>query len=258
MAHSPTPAVIFDLDGTLVDSEPHYYEAGRLVLARHGVADFTWREHQEFVGISTRETLATLRLRHRLAAPVEQLLREKNEIYLDLARGGTAVFPGMRTLLERLHEAGHPLIVASGSSLSAIEAVLRGTGLLPLLPRFVSAEEVGRGKPAPDVFEEAARRLDVRPARCAAVEDAVPGVQAARSAGMRRIVVPYTAQGPGADGSDAAAPESGAPGGPAEGAVPGGRAPGGGVRESFQELVFPGGQPEFDPDRAYEWLLRQD
>ncbi|MCK1797753.1 HAD family phosphatase [Streptomyces sp. XM4193] len=253
MAHSPTPAVIFDLDGTLVDSEPHYYEAGRLLLARHGVADFTWREHLEFVGIGTRETLATLRRRHRLAAPVDQLLREKNEIYLDLARRGTAVFPGMRTLLERLHEAGHPLIVASGSSAGAIEAVLGGTGLLPLLPRFVSAEEVGRGKPAPDVFVEAARRLGVRPTRCAVVEDAVPGVQAARSAGMRRIVVPYAAPDRlEADTPDAAAHEGGVPGGPAEG-----RAPGSGVRESFEELVFPGGQREFDPDRAYGWLLRE-
>lgn len=226
MAHSPTPAVIFDLDGTLVDSEPNYYEAGRQVLAQHGAPGFSWPEHQEFIGIGTRETLRTLRERYALTAPVEQLLREKNEAYLRLARRGTQVFPRMRTLVELLHDQGHPLIVASGSSLSAIEAVLDGTGLLSLLPDFVSAEEVAHGKPAPDVFLEAASRLGLPPHACAVVEDAAPGVLAARRAGMRRVFVPY------GDAGDA------------------------GAEDTAEELVFAGGQRDFDARAAYDWLRK--
>lgn len=217
-------AVVFDLDGTLVDSEPLYYEAGRRTLAAHGVNGFTWEEHTRFIGIGTRETLATLRAEHGIAAPVEQLLAEKNHHYLELARGGTEVFPGMRAFVERLHAAGHPLAVASGSSRQAIEAVLTGTGLAALLPVFVSAEEVGRGKPEPDVFVEAARRLGVAPQRCVVVEDAPPGAEAARRAGMRCIAVPYVA-GTVGDPSFASA-----------------------------GLLFPGGQPAFDADVAYDWV----
>ncbi|GAB2825195.1 HAD family hydrolase [Streptomyces daliensis] len=228
MNHSPSrtvlPAVIFDLDGTLVDSEPNYYEAGRRVLARHGVNGFTWEDHTRFIGIGTRETLATLREEHGIDAPVDTLLAEKNHAYLELARAGTEVFPGMRELVGLLHTAGHPMAVASGSSRAAIEAVLAGTGLDALLTVHVSAEEVGRGKPEPDVFLEAARRLGARPADCVTLEDAPPGAEAARRAGMRCVAVPY-------------------------------------VRDTVDDpafasagLLFPGGQGEFDARRAYDWI----
>lgn len=188
---SNSPAVIFDLDGTLVDSEPNYYEAGRRLLARHGVPDYTWEQHTRFIGISTRETLEILRAEYGLTVPVEELLDSKNRIYLELARTATEPFPEMRRFVEMLHAAGHPMAVASGSSRAAIEAILAATGLEPLLPVIVSAEEVGRGKPEPDVFLEAARRLGFDPADCVVVEDAPPGAEAAHRAGMRCVVVPY-------------------------------------------------------------------
>lgn len=224
---TPRPAVIFDLDGTLVDSEPHYHEAGRQVLARHGVPDFSWEEHTRFIGVGTRETLAELRRAHRIDAPVEQLLAEKNEAYLALARRSMPVFEQMAALVELLHTAGHPLIVASGSSRLTIEAVLTGTGLSTLLPRWVSAEEVPHGKPAPDVFLEAARRLGAEPASCVVVEDAPAGAEAARRAGMRCIAVPYV---PDTADDPAFAAAS---------------------------LRFPGGQRTFDAHTAYDWLRRQ-
>ncbi|MGW2579971.1 HAD family hydrolase [Streptomyces virginiae] len=145
-------SVIFDLDGTLVDSEPNYYESGRRTLERHGVPDFTWEQHSRFIGIGTRETLEILRDRYGIRAPVEQLLAEQNAAYLELARTRTEVFPQMRGFVERLHGEGVAMAVASGSSLEAIDAVLSGTGLDALLTTTVSAEEVARGKPAPDVF----------------------------------------------------------------------------------------------------------
>ncbi|GHJ25722.1 MULTISPECIES: HAD family hydrolase [Streptomyces] len=218
------PAVIFDLDGTLVDSEPLYYQAGRRTLERYGITGFTWEEHTEFIGIGTRETLETLRGRYGIDAPVEELLAVKNRHYLELA-AATEAFPAMRALVERLSAAGHPLAVASGSSRSAIASALKATGLEALLPVQVSAEDVGRGKPEPDVFLAAARLLAVDPAECVVIEDAGPGVEAARRAGMRCIAVPYAA-GPSPDGGAFAS----------------------------AGLLFPGGQPEFDARRAYEWI----
>lgn len=158
-------SVIFDLDGTLVDSEPNYYESGRRTLERHGVPDFTWEQHSRFIGIGTLETLGILRERYAIRTPVEQLLAEQNAAYLELARTRTEVFPQMRKLVERLHTEGTAMAVASGSSLEAIDAVLAGTGLDALLTTVVSAEEVAHGKPAPDVFLEAAHAAGRRARR---------------------------------------------------------------------------------------------
>lgn len=222
-ATGPT-AVVFDLDGTLVDSEPNYYEAGRRVLDRHGVPDFTWEDHAGFLGVGTRETLRTLRARYGLAAPVAELLAEKNAEYVRLARAATEAYPQMRKLAEMVYAAGCPTAVASGSSRAAIEAVLPAAGLDGLFTTLVSAEEVARGKPEPDVFLAAARRLGVRPADCTVVEDAPPGWEAARRAGMRCVAVPYL-------------PEQ------ADEAVAAGAG-----------LVFRGGQREFSAERAFAWI----
>ncbi|MFH9012160.1 HAD family hydrolase [Streptomyces sp. NPDC017943] len=218
-------SVIFDLDGTLVDSEPNYYEAGRQTLAAHGVPDFTWADHERYVGISTQETVADWKERYALPATVEELLAAKNRRYLDLARGATRVFPEMRAFVDLLAAEDVPMAVASGSSPEAIAAVLTGTGLDAQLHTVVSADEVAHGKPAPDVFLEAARRLGASAADCVVVEDAAPGAAAAHAAGMRCIAVPYVP-------AQAAAPEFATAG-----------------------LLMRGGQREFTARGAYGWLV---
>ncbi|MDF9873913.1 HAD family phosphatase [Streptomyces sp. NPDC047804] len=220
----PVPPVLFDLDGTLVDSEPNYYEAGRRLLARHGVRDFSWEDHSRFIGIGTRETLTVLREEYRIEAPVDELLAGKNALYLELAGASTAAFPEMRALVERLHGCGVPMAVASGSSRAAIAATLAVTGLDAYLPLYVSAEEVAHGKPEPDVFLEAARRLGVAPDTCVVLEDAVPGVLAAHAAGMRCVAIP--------EPEAAADPEV----------------------FGEAELLFPGGQAEFTATAMFDWL----
>ncbi|WP_449352853.1 HAD family hydrolase [Streptomyces shaanxiensis] len=219
-------AVIFDLDGTLVDSEPNYYEAGRQVLAEHGVPDFSWADHERYVGISTQETVARWKARYGLRASVPELLAAKNRRYLELARGGTRVYPEMRKFVELLAGEGVPMSVASGSSPEAIEAILAGTGLDVHLRTTVSADEVAHGKPAPDVFLEAARRLGAVPADCVVLEDAAPGAAAAHAAGMRCIAIPYVA-------AQADAPEF-----------------------ARAALLLRGGQEEFTARAAFEWLGR--
>lgn len=183
-------SVIFDLDGTLVDSEPNYYEASRELLAEHGVA-YTWADNERYVGIGTQETLATWKDRYGIGVPVAELLAELDRRYLALARADTHVFPEMRKFVERLHGAGVPMAVASGSSRPAIEAILSGTGLDAFLTTVVSADEVDHGKPAPDVFLAAAELLGADPADCVVLEDAAPGAAAAHAAGMRCIAIPY-------------------------------------------------------------------
>lgn len=158
-------SVVFDLDGTLVDSEPNYYEAGRQTLAEHGVPDFTWTDHERYVGISTRETVTRWKSLYGLRASVPELLADKNRRYLELARTGTRVYPEMRKFVELLAGEGVPMAVASGSSPEAIGAILAGTGLDAYLRTTVSADEVAHGKPAPDVFLEAARSAGRRPGR---------------------------------------------------------------------------------------------
>ncbi|MER7759340.1 HAD family phosphatase [Streptomyces sp. NPDC097619] len=217
-------SVIFDLDGTLVDSEPNYYASGRRTLEAHGVSGFTWEDHAAFIGIGTLETLEVLRERYGIDAPVERLLEQQNDAYLELARTRTEVYPEMRALVERLRAEGVPMAVASGSSLAAIEAVLAGTGLDALIPTVVSAEEVPRGKPAPDVFLEAARQLGVEPADCVVFEDAAPGVLAAEAAGMACVAVPHSPEA-AADPAFARA-----------------------------SLLYPEGQAGFTAAAAYAWL----
>jgi HAD superfamily hydrolase (TIGR01509 family) len=219
-------AVIFDLDGTLVDSEPNYYEAGRQTLAEHGVPDFTWTDHERYVGISTQETVTRWKSLYGLRASVPELLADKNRRYLELARSATRAYPEMRKFVELLAGEGVPMAVASGSSPEAIDAILAGTGLDAYLRTTVSADEVAHGKPAPDVFLEAARRLGADPADCVVLEDAAPGAAAAHAAGMRCIAIPYVA-------AQADAPEFTRAG-----------------------LLLRGGQEEFTARAAHDWLVR--
>ncbi|MGI5373545.1 HAD family hydrolase [Streptomyces sp. CA-251387] len=226
MSNLGSISVIFDLDGTLVDSEPNYYEASRELLARHGAPGFTWQDNEQYVGIGTWETLGRWQERYGIATPRAELLEELNRRYLELARVATPVYPEMRKFVELLATDGVPMAVASGSSPEAITAILSGTGLDAHLRTVVSADEVEHGKPAPDVFLEAARRLGVAPGDCVVVEDAAPGAAAAHAAGMRCIAIPYVA-------AQADAPEFTTAG-----------------------LHLRGGQGEFTARTAYDWLCR--
>jgi HAD superfamily hydrolase (TIGR01509 family) len=181
-------AVVFDLDGILVDSEQVWDAARRDVVAEHGGA---WRDEatRDMLGMSAPEwsRYVVERLGVDLTpedvnrAVVEALLREYDE-HLPL-------LPGAREAVERM-AARWPLGLASSSNRPVIDLVLDRMGVTGSFEATVSSEEVGRGKPAPDVYMEAARRLTVDPAACAAIEDSENGIRSAHAAGMRVVAIP--------------------------------------------------------------------
>lgn len=183
MAHAP--ALIWDCDGVLVDSEKLSCSAWLPVLARRGIRA-RLEEIEAFIGRSDGAVLE--HFRQRTGQPLDgSILDERQEEYFRLARAGLATFPGLPPLLADLTSRGVPMAVASSGRLDKIRFSLERTGLAGFFAILCSATEVDRGKPAPDLFLLAARRLGVAPADCAVVEDSVPGLQAAVGAGMRPL-----------------------------------------------------------------------
>ncbi len=187
-------AVIFDLDGTLIDSEPNYQEADVELVRRYG-GEMSPEEHDAYVGIGSRTFLEAVREKWGIEADLEEMLAEKDRLYMELARERTEVFPEMDRLVRRLKEEGTPLAVASGSSREVIRELTELTGIRGFFDELVSAEEVDRGKPAPDVFLVRTPRLETAPEACTRLEDSRYGVLAARAAGMACAAVPGTTAG---------------------------------------------------------------
>ncbi|HYQ74262.1 HAD family phosphatase [Cellulomonas sp.] len=181
-------AVLWDLDGVLADTEALLLEAERDAFAAYG-AEVTTEFKRSFVGRGGTRVLAAMAEALGVDADLDDLARRKLDGYarrLPFLQG----FPQTRAMVRQLDAAGVPQAVASGSPAEAIRAALHLVGLADVLTTVVSADEVAAGKPAPDAFLEAARRLGVAPAGCVVVEDAVPGVLAAAAAGMRCVAIP--------------------------------------------------------------------
>jgi HAD superfamily hydrolase (TIGR01509 family) len=181
-------AIVFDLDGVVVDSE-HVWDEVREALARERGGRWHERAQADMMGMSSTEW-------SRYMHDVIGLPEPPDEINAEVVRRMEAryeqelpLIAGAVEAVERL--AGRfRLAVASSSNRPLIDAVLSASGLARFFEATVSSEEVPRGKPAPDVYLEAARRLGVEPAQCAAVEDSGNGIRAAQAAGMRVVAIP--------------------------------------------------------------------
>ena len=181
-------AVIFDMDGVLVDSEPLHQESTRRVLAECGVVDRV--DDPTFVGLTDVEIFTIFRARHRFEPDPVTLSRRFIAMASALMREDARPLPGVPDVLHALRAAGYRLALASSSTPEVIAATLEALDIRALFEHVVSAADIGRGKPAPDVFLEAARRLGVAPSACLVVEDSRNGILAARAAGMRRVAIP--------------------------------------------------------------------
>ena len=181
-------AVVFDLDGVLLDSEQVWDEI-REQLVRERGGTWTDTAQRDMMGMSSPEWSRYMHDRLGLAEPPDEINAEVvRRLQARYARD-LPLLPGAVDSVRRL--AGEwPLGLATSSNRPVIETVLDAAELRPFFAATVSSEEVARGKPAPDVYLEAARRLGVEPAHCAAIEDSQNGIRSARTAGMRVIAIP--------------------------------------------------------------------
>ncbi|OHD12055.1 MAG: hydrolase [Spirochaetes bacterium GWD1_27_9] len=216
-------AVIFDLDGTLIDSEDNYYEADKILLSRYGI-DFTQEDKKQYIGTGNLEMMKRIKLRYNINETAETLLEKKNSLYLNLAKNNTKVFSEMKEFLNLLKDNNYPLAVASGSSPIILEELLTSLDLKKYFDIIVSAEEVKKGKPAPDIFLETANRLNIEPHNCCVIEDSQYGVEAAKKAFMYCIAIPYLTEKPLADSF------------------------------TLADLIFEDGMKQFLAKKAFDWV----
>jgi len=181
-------AVVFDLDGVLLDSEQVWDEVREQLVKERGGR---WRDqaHTEMMGMSSVEWSRYMHDELGVSDPPEEISKEVVRRLAEVYRERLPLIEGAVEAVERL--AAHwPLGLASSSNRELIDLVLELSGLARFFHVTVSSEEVQRGKPAPDVYLEAARGLGVPPENCAAVEDSRNGIRAAKAAGMRVIAIP--------------------------------------------------------------------
>ena len=190
-------AVVFDMDGVIVDSE-QVWDDVRERLARERGGRWHDRAQADMMGMSSLEWSRYMHDVIGLRESPEEINAEVVRRMLERYRSQLPLIDGAVEAVRRL-AAELPLAVASSSNRPLIEAVLETAGIADAFAVTVSSEEVERGKPAPDVYLEAARRLGVPPERCAAVEDSSNGLRAAHAAGMRVLALPNAHYPPAAD-----------------------------------------------------------
>ena len=186
----PVQAILFDLDGLMVDSEPHSLASWQAVMARRGVT----LEPSVLDGILGQRLIETARLfveRYNLSDAPEQLSQEKESYQIAYLNGQVKPMPGLSVLLDDVERRGVRTAVASSGARVYVQAVLDEIRLQHQFETLITAEDVTHGKPAPDVFLQAARAVDVPPEQCLVLEDAPSGIQAAKAAGMRCVAIPH-------------------------------------------------------------------
>lgn len=183
-------AVLFDFDGVVVQSEALHMRTFLEVLAPYGVKVSEARWYGEFAGTGSRHIFEVLCQEFRVPDDVGSLVERRKKIYEGYVRGGAlSETPGIRQFLITLRERGIRAAIVSGSHRSNVELALSMLGLGPYFSLIVSGDDPGKRKPDPGPFLYAAAKLGLRPGECLAIEDSVPGCEAARRAGMRLVAM---------------------------------------------------------------------
>jgi HAD superfamily hydrolase (TIGR01509 family) len=190
-------AVVFDMDGVLIESE-EVWDAVREAYVRERGGRYDDEIQRAMMGMSSHEWSRYLHETAGVPDEPEEINAEVVRRMLDAYREQLPLFDGAVDAVRRLADR-YPLAVASSSNRPLIDTVLDVAGLTQYFRATVSSEEVPRGKPAPDVYLEAARRLGVEPDRCAAVEDSHSGIRSAKAAGMLVIAIPNPSYPPDAE-----------------------------------------------------------
>jgi HAD superfamily hydrolase (TIGR01509 family) len=184
-------AVIFDMDGVIVDSEPRHAKAFLEVLREIGFEQPPAVNWDDYVGRSDFEVWQDFIAKFNPEHSLEQLLKMKRDRVLEIIRREEPIFAGLAELVEKLSQVCK-LGLASGSERPVVEAVLSLQDLRSFFSAVVTASEIKRGKPDPEIFLRTAELLGVTPADCWVIEDSKPGVKAGLAAGMRVIAITNT------------------------------------------------------------------
>lgn len=185
-------ALIFDMDGVLVDSEPLHLLAYQELFSVHSI-EYTEAHNQEFLGCKDIAMARILVERWSLPFTPEQLVQNKETILARLLKSDAQIRSGVKKLLEEARALNIPCAVASSATLPTIQLVVDVLGIRQYFHHLSSGDEVEHGKPAPDVFLLAAKRLGVSPEHCLVIEDTANGIKAAKAAGMFCIAIPCDA-----------------------------------------------------------------
>jgi beta-phosphoglucomutase family hydrolase len=176
--------LIFDCDGTIADTMPLHYQAWITALGEYGV-DFPEALFYEMAGIPTPKIVELLNDRHGHQMPVEATATRKDFLYEQMIPKVTEIAPVVEIVKQ--YHGKLPMAVATGGSRGVVTKTLNSLGLMHFFQTLVTADDVVHGKPAPDIFLEAARRIGVPPGHCCGFEDAELGLQSIRSAGMLAV-----------------------------------------------------------------------
>jgi len=182
-------AVIFDLDGVLADSEPWWNQIDAKLLAEYGVK-YCGEYHQNVVGVSYRLVVEFYKKALGLSVPTEEMMRRRGEIATEFFANRVGLFPHVKEVLEELRQMKLHLAIATSSVAASARPFLDRHQLTGFFEVIVTGEEVERGKPAPDIYLCATEQLGIPADAYLVVEDALPGVAAAKAAKMRVAAIP--------------------------------------------------------------------
>jgi beta-phosphoglucomutase len=181
-------AIVFDMDGTLIDSEPLHLAAYQKLLQESG-HEWTAEDNQEFLGRTDLVVCSFIVDKFNLALSAKQLVELKEEILTQLLLKSVTPRPGVLKVLRQACHLEIDMAIASSARMSTIQFVVDALEIRQFFKTFASGEEVLHGKPAPDVFLLAAQRLETEPKNCLVIEDTLNGIRAAKAAGMLCVAV---------------------------------------------------------------------
>lgn len=182
-------AIIFDMDGLMVDSEPLARRAWDQILQTYG-HNMTDDVYRQMIGRRTDQAGQILLNNYALPLTLDKLVTEKASIFHEIRAQGVPAMPGLMVLQETIQERNIPWAVATSSPREHATIILTQLGLAETCHAIAAGNEVTYGKPAPDIYLLAAKRLGINPTLCLALEDSEPGCQAAAAAGMKVIAIP--------------------------------------------------------------------
>jgi len=185
----PFYAVTFDLDGVLADSEPWWNQIDAKLLAEHGVS-YRGEYHRNVLGVSYRLAVEFYKNAFHISASVEELMRRRGDIATDFFANRVGLFPSAKTTLEQLREMKLQLAVATSSVSASARPFLERTRIRSLFSVVVTGDEVQQGKPHPEIYLRAAKKLGISPEACLVIEDALAGIASAKAAKMRVAAIP--------------------------------------------------------------------